>query len=124
MEKILPKTINFKEKFNKMTEYWEPRIIAEMNNYHFKIAKIKGEFIWHRHPGSDESFIVLEGKMQIHLEDRILSLESGEMAVIPSGTEHKPVAQDECQILMIELAGTRNTGDAGGERTHESLGWI
>lgn len=109
--------INFSKKFDLFSEQWSPKIIAQMNDYHFKIAKIQGEFLWHSHPDTDEAFIVIQGKMQIHFKRRALSLEEGEMFIVPKGIEHKPVAEQECQILMIELAGTINTGDAGGQRT-------
>jgi mannose-6-phosphate isomerase-like protein (cupin superfamily) len=117
-------SINFKEKFNLFSEQWSPKIIAQMNDYHFKIAKIQGEFIWHSHPDTDETFIVIQGKMQIQLRDGNIQLEAGEMFVVPKGVDHKPVAKDECHILMIELAGTLNTGDAGGQRTIEEAAWI
>ena len=116
--------VNFTDKFNQFSELWSPRIIAQMNDYHFKIAKIKGEFIWHSHPETDETFIVIQGKMRIELRDTILKLETGEMCVIPKGLEHKPIAEDECHILMVELAGTVNTGDAGGEKTITETEWI
>jgi len=116
--------INFTEKFNQFDEHWSPKIIAQMNDYHFKIAKIQGEFIYHSHPESDETFIVVQGKMQIKLRETVIKLEAGEMCVIPKGIEHKPVAEDECHILMIELAGTVNTGDVGGEKTIQETEWI
>ncbi|MFC1997037.1 cupin domain-containing protein [Chloroflexota bacterium] len=109
--------INFTEKFALFTEQWSPKIIAQMNDYHFKIAKIQGEFIRHSHPNTDEAFIVIHGKMEIHFREVKVNLEEGEMLVVPKGIDHKPVAQEECQNLMIELAGTLNTGDAGGQRT-------
>ena len=116
--------INFAEKFNSFSEQWSPKIIAQMNDYHFKIAKIQGEFVWHSHPETDEVFIVIHGKMRIKLRDTNITLNSGEMVVIPKGVEHKPVAEEECQILMVEPAGTVNTGDAGGEMTIEQIEWI
>ncbi|MFN2150100.1 MAG: cupin domain-containing protein [Anaerolineales bacterium] len=116
--------INFAEKFNSFSEQWSPKIIAQMNDYHFKIAKIQGEFVWHSHPETDEVFIVIHGKMRIELRDTNISLNSGEMVVIPKGVEHKPVAEEECQILMVEPAGTVNTGDAGGKMTIEQIEWI
>lgn len=116
--------INFAEKFNQFEEHWSPKIIAQMNDYHFKIAKIQGEFIYHSHPESDETFIVVQGKMQIKLRETVIKLEAGEMCVIPKGIEHKPVAEDECHILMVELAGTVNTGNVGGEKTITQTEWI
>ena len=119
-----PIAINFQDKISLFSEHWSPKIIAQMNDYHFKIAKIQGEFVWHSHPETDETFIVIQGKMKIELRDRGISLEAGEMCVIPKGVEHKPVADQECHILMVELAGTVNTGDAGGEMTIEETEWI
>ena len=116
--------INLNQKFSLIMELWNPKIVAQLNDYHVKIAKIQGEFVWHSHPETDEVFLVVDGILTIHLRDRNLHLEAGEMCVIPSGVEHKPTAEEECQILMIEPAGTLNTGDAGGERTIEETDWI
>ena len=116
--------VNLTEKFSQITDQWDPKIIAQLNNYHLKIAKIQGEFVWHSHPETDEVFLVVNGFLVIHLRDRKLNLNPGELCVIPRGVEHKPAADDECQILMVEPAGTLNTGDAGGERTVEETAWI
>lgn len=104
--------INLKEKFSKFTERWSPKIIAQMNDYHFKLAKMQGEFIWHDHPETDEVFIVVEGRLDILFRGGRVSLHEGEMFVVPKGIEHKPAAEQECHILLIEPAGTVNTGDA------------
>ena len=119
-----PIAINFQDKFSLFSEHWSPKIITQMNDYHFKIAKIQGEFVWHSHLETDETFIVIQGKMKIELRDGSVSLKAGEMCIIPKGVEHKPVAEKECHILMVELAGTVNTGDAGGEMTIEETEWI
>ena len=116
--------INLQEKFTLFKEQWSPKIIGQMNDYHFKIAKIQGEFVWHSHPETDETFIVISGKMQIEFRDGRVSLEAGEMYIVPRGLEHKPVAESECHILMVEPVGTVNTGDAGGDRTVEETEWI
>jgi len=116
--------VNISNKFKLITEQWDPKIIAQLNDYHFKIAKIQGEFIWHNHPDTDEVFLVMDGNLIIHLRDRKLELMQGEMCVIPKGVEHKPMAEEECQILMVEPFGTLNTGDAGGDRTIEETAWI
>jgi mannose-6-phosphate isomerase-like protein (cupin superfamily) len=116
--------INFDQKFSMFEEKWSPRIIAQMNDYHFKLARIEGEFVWHSHPETDEVFIVLAGEMQIALRDQTVELRAGEMCVVPAGVEHKPIAARECRILLIEPAGTLNTGDAEGERTKRELTWI
>ncbi|MBN2044333.1 MAG: cupin domain-containing protein [Anaerolineales bacterium] len=116
--------INIKQKFTLFDEQWSPKIIAQLNDYHFKIAKIQGEFVWHSHPETDEVFIVIDGEFEMQLRDGNLALGAGEMCVIPGGVEHRPVAERECAILMIEPAGTLNTGDAGGEHTIEELDWL
>jgi len=118
------KVIKIQEKFSKFSEHWSPKIIAQMNDYHLKIAKIQGEFVWHNHPETDEVFIVIQGEMQIAFRDGVATLKEGEMLVVPKGIEHKPIAEDECHIMMIEPAGTLNTGDVGGDLTVEELEWI
>jgi mannose-6-phosphate isomerase-like protein (cupin superfamily) len=95
-----------------------------MNDYHFKLVKIHGDFIWHRHAETDEVFFVMEGSMQISFRDGQVTLDSGEMFVVPKGIEHKPYAASECQLMLIEPAGTINTGAAGGERTIQNDTWI
>jgi mannose-6-phosphate isomerase-like protein (cupin superfamily) len=117
-------SINLKEKISLISDHWTPKVIAQMNDYHFKIAKIKGEFVWHRHPETDETFIVIEGKLVIELQGSSIELSPGEMCVIPKGIEHRPLAENECQILMIEPVGTRNTGDKITDLTQNELDWI
>lgn len=116
--------INFQEKLGLFTDHWSPRIIAQMNDLHFKLARIQGEFVWHSHPETDEVFIVLDGEFEMQLRDGNLTLKTGEMCVVPKGVEHRPVAKEECAILLIEPAGTVNTGDAGGEMTKNDVEWI
>ena len=116
--------INLKEKLNKFSAQWSPKIIAQMNDVHFKLAKIEGEFIWHKHYETDEVFIVVEGEMTIGFRDGKVDLKSGEMFVVPKGVEHKPMAAHECKIMLIEPAGTINTGDAGGALTAKDGVWI
>jgi mannose-6-phosphate isomerase-like protein (cupin superfamily) len=116
--------INLDEKFAKIKEQLSPKIIAQMNDYHFKLVKFQGEFVWHKHQQTDEVFFIIDGSLQIHLKDKILYLKKGEMAVIPKGLEHKPFAKDECKIMLIEPEGTLNTGDAGGDLTVPELEWI
>jgi mannose-6-phosphate isomerase-like protein (cupin superfamily) len=116
--------INFARKLSQIDEHWSPRVIAAMNDYQFKLAKIQGEFVWHQHIDTDEVFVVLSGNMQIELRDGCVELSAGEMYVVPKGVEHKPVAEQECQILLIEPAGVVNTGDAGGEMTAENDVWL
>ena len=116
--------INFEEKLGKFPEHWSPRIIAQLNNYHFKLAKVQGEFIWHDHPETDEVFIVVKGHLDIIFRDGKVSLNVGEMFVVPKGLEHKPVAENECHILLVEPAGTVNTGSVVDERTSSNDIWI
>ena len=116
--------VNLTKKFSLISEHWNPKIIAKLNDYHLKIAKIEGDFVWHSHPETDEMFLVIDGELVIHLRNGFLHLKQGELCVIPKGMEHKPVAERECQILMVEPAGTVNTGNAGGELTNEEIGWV
>ncbi len=117
-------SINFSEKLNKFSDLWQPRVIAEMNDYQFKLVKIKGEFVWHEHDDTDEVFIVLEGEMEIEFRDGSVEMKAGEMFVIPKNIEHKPVVEDECKILLVEPRGVVNTGDSGGELTAGNDVWI
>jgi mannose-6-phosphate isomerase-like protein (cupin superfamily) len=116
--------INLKDKLEKFHEQWSPKIIAQMNDYHFKIVKVQGEFIWHDHPETDEVFLVLQGQLEIHFRDGTVLLRQGEMYVVPKGVEHKPVAEQECHILLVEPAGTVNIGDVVSERTAANDVWI
>ena len=116
--------INFKDKFAKFNDHWSPRVIAEMNNYQFKLVKIEGEFVWHDHPDTDEVFIVLEGCLNIDFRDGSVTLNSGEMFVIPKGVEHKPSAQKECKIMIIEPKGVTNTGATESQLTAQNDIWI
>ena len=116
--------INFLEKFSKFEDHWSPKVIAEMNDYQFKLVKIKGEFVTHNHDDTDEVFIVIEGSMKIHYEDRVIKLKSGEMVVVKKGEKHRPYAEEECKIMLVEPIGTVNTGDVGGELTALNNEWI
>ena len=118
------KTINFMEKLELFTDQWSPKIIAQLNDYQLKLAKIEGEFVWHSHPETDEVFIVIKGEFEMQLRDGNLTLKDGEMCVVPKGVEHRPVAAHECAILLVEPAGTVNTGDAVGNLTKEDVEWI
>ena len=116
--------INLKEKLAKFSEHWSPKIIAQMNNYHFKLVKFQRDFVWHRHDDTDETFIVIEGQMRIEFRDGRVDLKAGEMFVVPRGTEHKPFADKECKIMLVEPAGTLNTGDSGSNMTAQNNVWI
>ncbi|MGH8401285.1 MAG: cupin domain-containing protein [Gammaproteobacteria bacterium] len=118
------KSVNFEQKLGLFDEHWTPKVIAEMNEYQFKIVKIKGDFIWHDHKDTDETFIVLDGKLRIDFRDGAVEIAKGEMYVVPKGVEHKPYAEHEVRMLLIEPRGVLNTGDKGGERTAQNDVWI
>lgn len=104
--------INLAEKLSLFSEQWSPKIIAQMNDCHFKLVKLEGDFVWHRHPDTDEAFIILEGQLRIDFRDGSVTLGKGEMLVVPQGVEHKPFAEPECHVLVLVHEGTINTGDA------------
>ena len=116
--------INLFEKFSKFTEHWEPRVIAEMNNYQFKLVRIKGDFIWHNHPDTDETFIVIQGNMKIQLKNSIVEIGEGEMIIVPKGVNHKPIAEDECLVMLVEPRGVVNTGGKVSDYTAPNDVWI
>lgn len=117
-------SVNLGEKFELFTDLWSPRIVAQVNDYHLKLVRIEGEFVWHDHPETDEVFFVLDGEMAIEFRDGRVELAAGELFVVTAGVEHKPVARRECKILLVEPAGTVNTGEAGGEMTAGEGEWI
>jgi len=118
------KKINFSEKLSEFTDHWSPKVIAEMNNYQFKLVKIEGDFIWHNHADTDETFIVLEGSMFIELEDETVELNEGEMYVVPKGVNHKPYALEECKVMLVEPRGVLNTGNKNNDLTASNDEWI
>lgn len=124
MKPMKYQAINLQEKLSLFSEHWSPRVVAEMNDYQFKIVKVEGDFVWHDHEDTDETFIVLEGKLRIDFRDGQVELSEGEMFVVPRKVEHKPYADKEAKVLLIEPKGVRNTGEAGGELTAENDVWI
>jgi mannose-6-phosphate isomerase-like protein (cupin superfamily) len=116
--------INFDDKFALFSEYWQPKVIAEMNDYQFKVARLEGDFLWHDHKDTDETFIVIEGELRIDFRDGAVMLSKGEMFVVRKGVEHKPFAAREVKLLLIEPRGVPNTGHEGGERTAQNDVWI
>lgn len=116
--------INLKQKLSKFSECWSPRVIAEMNDYQFKLAKFDGEFVWHDHKDTDEVFLVIEGAMSIAFEDKTVELNEGEMYVVPKGKKHKPIAKNECHVLLVEPRGVVNTGENEGALTAENDVWV
>ena len=116
--------INLAEKLARFSEQWSPRVIAEMNDYQFKLVKLQGEFVWNDHKDTDEVVLVLAGEMEIGFRDRTVTLKAGELFVVPKGVEHITRAARECHALLIEPRGVVNTGDAGGALTAENDRWI
>ena len=116
--------VNLKDKFDLFNEHWSPKVVAEMNDYQFKLVKLQGEFVWHDHPDTDEVFFVVNGSMAIEFRDKTVKLKQGEMYVVPKGVEHKPFAEHECQVMLIEPKGVVNTGDADSELKAENDVWI
>ncbi len=113
--------VNITEKLSLFDDYWNPRIAGELNGQHVKLAKFKGEFIWHKHDNEDEMFYVLKGEFTMEFRDKKILLKENEFLIVPKGVEHKPVAENEVSILLFEPATTINTGESGGERTKENL---
>jgi mannose-6-phosphate isomerase-like protein (cupin superfamily) len=119
-----PDVINLANKLSLFSDHWSPKIIAQVNDHQFKLVKFAGEFVWHAHEGTDEVFIVLEGGLTIDFRDGAAVLGPGEMIVIPKGVEHRPRAQKECRVMLVEHAGTVNTGDAESDLTAPNDEWI
>ena len=115
------RTVNLADTFARFQDHWKPKIVGDVNDAHVKLVKLKGEFVWHHHDQEDELFLVVKGRLVLKLRDRDLVLGPGELAIIPHGVEHLPVADEETHVLLIEPRDTPNTGDAGGERTVEPI---
>lgn len=116
--------VDLKEKFSLFDECWQPKIVGELNGQYVKLARLKGEFVWHRHDNEDELFMVIEGSLTIKLRERDVELHAGQFYIIPRGVEHLPVADEECQVMMFEPQSVLNTGNVKNEKTVESLEWI
>ena len=121
---MIYESLNFERKLDLINQHWSPRVIAEMNDYQFKLVKIEGDFVWHHHHDTDETFIVLEGDLRIDFRDGAVTLGPGEMYVVAKGVEHKPFAEKEVKMLLIEPRGVLNTGEQSGELTAENDLWI
>tara|TARA_Y100001968_G_C19432700_1_gene757934 strand:- start:788 stop:1147 length:360 start_codon:yes stop_codon:yes gene_type:complete len=116
--------INLKEKLSMFSEHWSPKVISELNDYQIKLVKIQGDFVWHNHSDTDELFFVIEGKMNIEFENETIELNKGEMYVVPKGVEHRPYAENECEIMLIEPRGVINTGENQNDLTASNDVWI
>lgn len=116
--------VNLAQKFSLFTDYYNPRIAGELNNQLVKLAKLKGEFIWHKHDNEDELFLVIKGNLTMELRDKSIKLNEGEFLIVPRGVEHKPVASEEVHVLLFEPASTLNTGDKVNELTRQDLNKI
>lgn len=122
--KIIMKKINFGKKFKKFSEHWSPKVIAELNDYQFKLVKIKNDFVWHNHQHTDEAFIVINGTIYIEFEDKTEEINEGEMIIVPKGINHKPFAKNEAEIMIIEPRGVINTGQVNDKLTAPNDEWI
>lgn len=118
------KKINLQEKFSQFNEHWSPKIIGELNDQQVKIAKVKGEFVWHDHANEDELFMIIKGQLKIVLEKKEVTLDKGEIFIVPRGVQHKPIAEEECWILLFEPKQIRHTGEVESELTKEKNEWI
>jgi mannose-6-phosphate isomerase-like protein (cupin superfamily) len=122
-ERMFMNAVNIASKFSLIEEFWSPRIAGELNDSYVKLAKLKGEFVWHHHENEDELFLVVKGKLLIKLRERDIWLEEGEFAIIPKGVDHCPVAEEEVHVLLLEPKSTLNTGNIHNERTKNDQ-WI
>lgn len=118
------KKINLKKKFEKFSDHWSPKVIAELNDYQFKLVKIKDDFVWHNHQHTDEAFIVINGTIYIEFEDKTEEINEGEMIIVPKGINHKPFAKNEAEIMIIEPRGVINTGQVNDKLTAPNDEWI
>ncbi|MGE0568351.1 MAG: cupin domain-containing protein [Bacteroidia bacterium] len=116
--------INISDKLSLFNDYWNPRIVGQLNGQHVKLAKFKGEFVWHHHENEDEMFLVIKGKFKMELRDKTIEINEGEFVIIPRGTEHKPVASEEVSVLLFEPASTLNTGNVENDLTKKNLNKI
>ena len=113
--------VNLAEKFSLFSDYWSPKIVGELNGQQIKLAKLKGEFVWHNHEKEDELFLVVKGRLRMKLRDREVLIREGEFLIVPRGTEHLPIADEECRVVLLEPASTLNTGNIKNERTVDQL---
>ena len=115
--------VNLAEKLARISEFWSPKAVGAVNGFHVKLVKLQGEFVWHAHEAEDELFLVLKGRLRLQFRDHEAVVDPGEFIIVPHGTEHRPVAEGEVHVLLLEPGSTVNTGTAGGERTR-AVEWI
>jgi mannose-6-phosphate isomerase-like protein (cupin superfamily) len=113
--------VNLAEKFSLFNEHWQPKVVGQLNGQHIKLAKLKGEFIWHSHENEDEFFMVIKGHLTIKLKDETIELDEGEFYIVPKGVEHLPIADEEAHIMMFEPIETVNTGKLNSDKTVTEL---
>ncbi len=118
---MTPEKVNIAEKLSQFADHWNPRIVGELNGQHVKLAKFRGEFVWHKHDHEDEMFLVVRGAFRMELRDKTVALAAGDFIIIPKGTEHRPVAEEEVHVMLFEPAGTLNTGDQRSDLTRHTL---
>jgi mannose-6-phosphate isomerase-like protein (cupin superfamily) len=118
---MTPEKVNIAEKLSQFADHWNPRIVGELNGQHVKLVKFKGEFVWHQHDHEDEMFLVVHGAFRMEMRDKMVLLAAGDFIIIPKGTEHRPVADEEVHVMLFEPAGTLNTGDQVSDRTRRTL---
>ena len=123
VEVIQMDKVNLSEKLCLFSDRWSPKVIGEVNDFHVKLVKLQGEFVWHAHEAEDELFLVLKGRLRMQFRDQVLTIDPGELIVVPRGTEHCPAADEEVHVLLLEPKSTVNTGSAGGDRTRDAT-WI
>lgn len=116
--------VNLARKLDRISRHWDPKIVGELNGQHVKLVKFQGEFVWHRHEGEDELFLVVKGSFDLHLRDGIVTVSEGEFVIVPRGVEHCPKSEEEVEVLLFEPVGTRNTGDSGDDRRAREPEWI
>lgn len=115
------RVVNLRDAFGRIADHWNPKVAGQINDMQVKLVKLHGEFVWHHHEQEDELFLVVKGRLRMRLRDRDLWLEEGEFVIVPHGVEHQPVAEEEAQVLLLEPAGTLNTGNVSNERTVQDL---
>lgn len=116
--------VNISDKFSRFSDYWHPRIVGELNGQQVKLAKLKGEFVWHSHDNEDEMFLIIKGTLKMELRDKVLEIKEGEFIVIPKGVEHRPIAEEEVQVMLFEPASTLHTGNVDSELTRNQQEWL